>query len=111
MKLIELGYIKYVISQNGDGLHTLSGVKDEQISEVHGNVFKEKCEKCSKVYHRKFYTMDDVCSQYYEEKEDLGKTTIIKPKHAKACDTCGLSHRTGRKCTKKVNLLIKDNYF
>jgi mono-ADP-ribosyltransferase sirtuin 6 len=47
VKLMELDFIKYVISQNGDGLHLLSGVPQDKISELHGNAFLEKCEVCS----------------------------------------------------------------
>lgn len=100
-KLMEEGYLKFIISQNGDGLHGLSGVQHDKISELHGNVFIEKCELCEKRYERNFYVMDDVSSQYYEELEDYGKTDIRKPKHAKKCEKCGLCHRTGRKCEKE----------
>ena len=102
VKLMEMGHLKYVISQNGDGLHGLSGIPDEKISELHGNVFIEKCEKCGKRYDRPYYVMDDVGSQYYEELEDYGKTDVKKPKFAVQCEKCGLSHRTGRKCSEKV---------
>ena len=74
------------------------------MSELHGNVFLERCEKCKERYVRTCYVMDDVGSQYYEELEDYGKTGVKKPKHAKKCDKCGLSHRTGRKCENKVRL-------
>lgn len=75
----------------------------ENISELHGNVFMERCEKCNARYERPYYVMDDVSSQYFEEVEDYGKSTVPKPKHAKKCQLCGLCHRTGRKCTAKVN--------
>lgn len=101
-KLMEAGYLKYVISQNGDGLHGLSGINDDNISELHGNVFIEVCEKCERRYNRKYYVMDDVASQYYEEVADIGKSSVRKPKHAMKCDLCGLSHRTGRRCENKV---------
>ena len=42
VKLMDTGHLKYVISQNGDGLHGLSGVPKDKISELHGNVFIEK---------------------------------------------------------------------
>ncbi|XP_060065330.1 NAD-dependent protein deacetylase Sirt6-like [Ylistrum balloti] len=100
-KLLQDGYLHYIISQNGDGLHGLSGVPQDAISELHGNVFIERCESCGKRYERDFYVMDDISSQYYEELEDYGKTDIRKPKHAVKCKRCGLCHRTGRKCEKK----------
>ncbi|XP_064605969.1 NAD-dependent protein deacylase sirtuin-6-like [Liolophura sinensis] len=100
-KLMELGYIKHVISQNCDGLHCLSGVPAQALSELHGNVFTEVCEKCQKRYHRPFYVMDDTASAYYEELADFGETDVVKPAHASQCKLCGLSHRTGRQCMQR----------
>ena len=104
-KLMTDGYVKYIISQNGDGLHGLSGIPSDKISELHGNVFLEVCEKCKREYYRPYYVMDDTGSLYFEELEDYGKTDIVKPKYAVKCKMCRLSHRTGRKCETKVNLL------
>ena len=78
------------------------GVSTDNLSELHGNVFIEKCEKCGEQYEREFYVMDDHASQYYEELNENGETTIIKPKHAVQCKLCKLCHRTGRKCDRKV---------
>jgi hypothetical protein len=36
VKLLDSGVLKYVTSQNVDGLHRRSGIKAEQISELHG---------------------------------------------------------------------------
>ena len=99
-KLVQLGLVKHIISQNGDGLHGLSGIPAKNLSELHGNVFVEKCEKCGTRYERPFYVLDDHASLYYEELDDFGSTTLKKPRHAKQCTLCGLCHRTGRKCTK-----------
>ena len=96
-----MGLLKHIISQNGDGLHRLSGIPAENLSELHGNVFIEKCEKCGTRFERPFYVLDDHASLYYEELDDFGSTTLKKPRHAKQCELCGLCHRTGRKCTKK----------
>ena len=83
----------------------LTGIPQDKISELHGNVFQEKCEKCNRRYDRSYYTMDDIGSQYFEEMDDFGKTDVQKPKFAIKCKTCGLSHRTGRKCDDKVRIL------
>ena len=42
------------------------GVPLDKLSELHGNVFHEKCEKCGKLYDRSFYVMDDDASLYFE---------------------------------------------
>lgn len=98
-KLTEMGLLKHIISQNGDGLHGLSGVPYSSLSELHGNVFLETCEKCHHPYYRPFYVMDDSASLYYEEMEESGSSTVKKPRHALKCVQCGFTHRTGRCCT------------
>ena len=94
-----MGLLKHVISQNGDGLHSLSGIPADKLSELHGNVFLEVCEQCSHKYYRPYYVLDDTAGQYFEELNENGKTSIPKPRHAVQCSRCELCHRTGRKCT------------
>ncbi|KAK7414580.1 hypothetical protein QQX98_006608 [Neonectria punicea] len=57
MALLELqnrGLLKYLISQNCDGLHRRSGILPDNISELHGNNNRECCKGCGKEYLRDF---------------------------------------------------------
>lgn len=99
--LLEKGLLHHIISQNCDGLHLLSGVPAENLSQLHGDVFVEKCEKCGKRYTRNFYVSDSTASQYFKAVAHNRKTTMKKPDHAVRCSYCGLCHRTGRLCEQK----------
>ncbi|KAH9503705.1 ditrans,polycis-polyprenyl diphosphate synthase [Bulinus truncatus] len=83
-KLLEMKHLKFIISQNTDGLHLLSGVHPEQIAELHGNSFVEKCEKCHTRFERTFGV----------RMHQLGNCP------PKPCPKCNINHRTGRKCSK-----------
>lgn len=49
-KLVEMGKVTSVITQNVDNLHQDGGVPDEQVIEVHGNASYAKCLQCGKRY-------------------------------------------------------------
>ena len=77
MALVELqnrGKNIHVISQNIDGLHRKSGMKPENMSELHGNTNLEICKKCKTEHMRDFKVR---------------------------CATKQNQHDTGRKCEKK----------
>nr|CDS28029.1 NAD dependent deacetylase sirtuin 7 [Hymenolepis microstoma] len=52
--LVDNGYIRHVVSQNIDGLHVRSGLPLENLTEIHGNLFNEKCQSCHSVIYRDF---------------------------------------------------------
>jgi mono-ADP-ribosyltransferase sirtuin 6 len=50
VSLMNHNFIHHIISQNVDSLHLKSGIPLDKISEIHGNIFMEICEKCGKKY-------------------------------------------------------------
>ena len=51
-ELVKRGVVKFVATSNHDGLHQKSGLGDEFIADVFGNVFVEKCLKCKRLWKR-----------------------------------------------------------
>jgi mono-ADP-ribosyltransferase sirtuin 6 len=49
-----LGRVQFIISTNMDGLHMRSGMPAHMMVELHGNIYKESCERCQKEYYRPF---------------------------------------------------------
>lgn len=52
--MLESGIMKYIVSQNIDGLHLRSGVPADKIAELHGNTNLEKCKECGRKFLRDF---------------------------------------------------------
>jgi NAD+-dependent protein deacetylase sirtuin 6 len=74
-ELIKQGLVKHVVSTNCDGLHRRSGIERENLSELHGNAYKEDCIKCENEHFRDF----DVTSTVEEP------WTHLTGRH---CDNC-----------------------
>ncbi|PVH74128.1 DHS-like NAD/FAD-binding domain-containing protein [Cadophora sp. DSE1049] len=85
MAIVELqnrGYLKYLISQNCDGLHRKSGIRSDRISELHGNSNRESCRDCGKEFIRADFR---AVATYEKTVRD---------------------HRTGRKCARCGGVLV-----
>ncbi|XP_071128949.1 NAD-dependent protein deacetylase-like [Mytilus edulis] len=82
-KLLDMGIMKYLISQNTDGIHRLSGIPAQKISELHGNGFEEKCEKCETRRMRNTNT------------KSAAQKQKVPPRK---CERCKINHRTGNMC-------------
>lgn len=50
----DVNIVKYVITQNVDGLHMRSGIQRSKHCFLHGCIFTEKCERCAREYFRDF---------------------------------------------------------
>jgi len=46
VQLQNLGKLKFLISQNVDGLHLKSGIRPDLLAELHGNIAKLRCARC-----------------------------------------------------------------
>eukprot|EP01084_Bolivina_argentea_P028346 52700_1 len=54
-------YLKYLVSQNVDGLHRVSGIPPNQLSELHGNTCLKVCKKCKKEYLKDYNCRNLTC--------------------------------------------------
>ena len=71
-KLVRMGKVASVITQNIDGLHQASGVPEAKVIELHGNTTFARCLDCSRRY----------------ELEDI-RVAFMKTEQPPVCATCG----------------------
>lgn len=64
-KLVDMGKVPCVVTQNVDNLHQDSGIADDRVIEIHGNASYAKCLNCGKRYE-----FEDLKPRY-EADEDL----------------------------------------
>lgn len=79
-KLVEMGKVSHVITQNVDGLHQKSGIADEKVIELHGNANYATCLDCHKRYElneiRTIFEKDETVP-YCDECNGMIKTATI----------------------------------
>ena len=51
-ELQKIGKMSFLISQNVDNLHLISGIRPELLAELHGNLSKMRCLKCGETIDR-----------------------------------------------------------
>jgi len=82
------GALKYLVSQNVDGLHVKSGFPRNKLSELHGNMFVEKCEKCGHTFLR-----------------DTAVTTMAQQRTG---NNCNYVQRRGTRCRGRLRDTVLD---
>jgi len=85
-KLVQMGKVASVITQNIDGLHQLSGVPDEHVIELHGNATYASCLECGKRYE--FDVVETTFSKDERYEFDVIETTFSKDETLPICDQC-----------------------
>eukprot|EP01084_Bolivina_argentea_P080012 144979_1 len=84
--LMNCGYLKYLVSQNTDGLHRRSGIPIDQMSELHGNRTLEVCDKCNKAYMRDYRCRNSLRKQKTKDHK-TGRFCTVKGCGGNLCDT------------------------
>jgi len=94
VQLQEKGYLKFLISQNIDNLHRKSGIRDDIIAEIHGNLELEICKNCGKKYSKYDFDRPPKCEcggrirpSVIKFNEELPKLELeLSKQHLKSAD-------------------------
>ncbi|XP_064485813.1 NAD-dependent protein deacetylase Sirt6-like [Ornithodoros turicata] len=86
--LAERGNLKFLVSQNVDGLHLRSGFPMELLTDLHGNMFLDRCDQCGRHFVRVTAT----------------KSVGQKP----TGELCSVPKRNGRQCRGHLHDSILD---
>ncbi|GAB4309198.1 MAG: NAD-dependent protein deacetylase [Promethearchaeota archaeon] len=82
VKLQDLGKLDYLVSQNVDNLHRLSGADPERLAELHGNHSMVKCVECDARFEKSEVGWDD-------RRHGSGYRTSRPRKGQPTCPECG----------------------
>jgi NAD-dependent deacetylase sirtuin 7 len=64
--------VHHIISQNVDGLHVRSGVPAAQLSELHGNIYHERCPSCAQLFLRHFHVTQSSSYHHHDTERACG---------------------------------------
>ncbi|XP_045719267.1 NAD-dependent protein deacylase sirtuin-6 isoform X3 [Mirounga angustirostris] len=89
VQLERVGLLRFLVSQNVDGLHVRSGFPRDKLAELHGNMFVEECVKCKMQYVR------DTVVGSMGLKATGRLCTVAKARGLRACRNADLSITLG----------------
>uniref|UniRef100_A0A2K6U2Q3 protein acetyllysine N-acetyltransferase n=1 Tax=Saimiri boliviensis boliviensis TaxID=39432 RepID=A0A2K6U2Q3_SAIBB len=89
VQLERVGLLRFLVSQNVDGLHVRSGFPRDKLAELHGNMFVEECAKCKTQYVR------DTVVGSMGLKATGRLCTVAKARGLRACRNADLSITLG----------------
>ncbi|CAI5530197.1 unnamed protein product, partial [Closterium sp. Naga37s-1] len=100
--MVQAGVVRHVVSQNIDGLHRRSGLRSQEISELHGNFCREVCARCGAEFFRGEEEEEEEEveeeEQESEEDEEDDEEEDEDEEDDEEEEELQFDHRTGRMC-------------